>query len=78
MAKVLLERKDVNENLTWDLTAIFKNEEEFESAVEEAKKLTEDIETKFKGKLNTARSINQCLDKCRKSNKTNETFKHII
>lgn len=65
MAKVLLERKDVNENLTWDLTAIFKNEEEFESAVEEAKKLTEDIETKFKGKLNTATSINQCLDKLR-------------
>ena len=65
MAKELLERKDVDQNLTWDLTAIFKNEEEFESTIEEAIKLTEEIELKFKGKLNTSRLINQCLDDLR-------------
>ena len=65
MAKVLLERKDVDENLTWDLTGIFKTEEEFEATVEKAKMLSEEIETEFKGKLNTASVINQCLDKLR-------------
>lgn len=66
MPKVLLERKDVDEKLTWDLSAIFKTEEEFEQAVREAQKLTEEIELKFKGKLNTAKEINNCLDMLRK------------
>ncbi len=63
MAKELLERKDVDENLTWDLTAIFKTEEEFEKAINEIEKLTDDIEKEFKGKLNIAKNINKCLDK---------------
>ncbi|MBG0765904.1 MAG: hypothetical protein H0S78_13735 [Tissierellales bacterium] len=39
MAKVLLERKDVDENLTWDLTSIFKTEEDFEQGVKKAEDL---------------------------------------
>lgn len=66
MAKELLERKDVDENLTWDLSAIFKTEEEFEKAVKEIEKLTEEIEKEFKGKLDTAQTINECLDKLKK------------
>ncbi|MDR7855098.1 oligoendopeptidase F [Tissierella sp.] len=65
MAKVLLERKDVDVNLTWDLTAIFKTEEEYKEVVEKAKILSEEIEREFKGKLNAASVINQCLDKLR-------------
>lgn len=34
----LLERKDVDERLTWDLSGIFKTEKEYEEAVEEAQK----------------------------------------
>ncbi|HLR36218.1 MAG TPA: oligoendopeptidase F [Tissierellales bacterium] len=62
MAKELLERKDVDENLTWDLMAIFKTEEEFKETINKIEKLTDDIEKKFKGKLNIARNINKCLD----------------
>lgn len=68
MPKVLLERKDVDEKLTWDLSAIFKTEEEYESAVNEAQRLAEEIEQKFKGKLNSSENINHCLDELRALN----------
>lgn len=63
MGKVLLERKDVNQNLTWDLSTIFKTEEEFELSVEKADEMSIKIEKEFKGQLNTAEKINTCLDK---------------
>ena len=63
MGKVLLERKDVNQDLTWDLSTIFKTEEEFELSVEKADEMSMDIEKQFKGQLNTAENINNCLDK---------------
>ena len=66
MAKALLERKDVDQNLTWDLSGIFKTEVEFENAVKEAEDLANEIEKDFKGKLNTPSAINSCLDKVRK------------
>lgn len=63
MGKVILERKDVDENLTWDLTAIFKTEEEFEEMLKKSEELTDEIEKEFKGNLDNAESINNCLDK---------------
>lgn len=63
MSNKLLERKDVEEKLTWDLSAIFKTEEEYNEAVKKAQKLTEEIEKEFKGKLKTAEKVNTCLDK---------------
>lgn len=63
MAKALPERKDVNENITWDLTAIFKTEEDYERAVNEAEELSKELERDFKGNLNNADNINLCLDK---------------
>jgi oligoendopeptidase F len=63
MGKVILERKDVDENLTWDLTAIFKTEEEFEEMLKKSQELTDEIEKEFKGNLDNAESINNCLDK---------------
>lgn len=63
MGKVILERKDVDENLTWDLRAIFKTEEEFEEMLKKSQELTDEIEEEFKGKLNNAETINNCLDK---------------
>ena len=65
MTKEILVRKDVDEKLTWDLTAIFKTEEEFEQAVKEAEELTDEIEKEYKGKLNSSNAINNCLDKLR-------------
>lgn len=65
MTKEVLHRKDVDESLTWDLSAIFKSEEEFNTAVKKAESLTDEIEREFKGKLNEAKTINDCLDKLR-------------
>ncbi|NLM97564.1 MAG: oligoendopeptidase F [Halanaerobiaceae bacterium] len=65
MAKELLTRKEVNEAYTWDLTGIYRNGEEYQSAVEEVQRLTDKIAAGFKGKLSTAEAINQCLDNLR-------------
>ncbi|MFA7533921.1 MAG: oligoendopeptidase F [Tissierellaceae bacterium] len=65
MAKVLLERKDVDVNFTWDLTTIYETEEEFEQALTKIVSLTDEIEKEFKGNLNEAENINKCLDKLR-------------
>lgn len=63
MGKVLLERKDVDQELTWDLSTIFKTEEEFELSVKKASEMSMEIEKEFKGKLTSAGIINSCLDK---------------
>lgn len=65
MSKAILHRKDVDENLTWDLSAIFKTVEEFESTVKKAEDLTDEIEKEFKGNLKDINSINDCLNKLR-------------
>lgn len=63
MAKVLLERKEVDEKLTWDLTSIYKTEEDFEQAVKEAENLSIELEREYKGKLKDSDTVNSCLDK---------------
>lgn len=65
MPKTLKERKDVDKSLTWDLSAIFKTEEEYNTAVERAGELTEEIEKSYRRKLNNPKAINECLDKMR-------------
>jgi oligoendopeptidase F len=62
MKKTLKERKDVNQSLTWDLSAIYQTEEQYNSAIQEAQRLTEKIEKTYKGKLNSADIINECLN----------------
>jgi len=66
MAKVLKNRKDVDPALTWDLSAIYATDEKFQEAVKEMKELSLKIEKEYKGKLNTANKINECLDELRK------------
>ena len=66
MGKVLKERKDVDQSLTWDLSAIYATEEQYNSAVKGMEKLASEIEEDYKGKLNTSININACLDKMRK------------
>lgn len=62
MTKALVERKDVDVSLTWDLSAIYETEEAFQKDVETMKELSQKILEEYKGKLNTAEKINQCLD----------------
>ena len=61
MATQLLSRKDVPENLKWDLSLIYKSEEEMFAEFDRANKIIEKI-LSYKGKLNTAKAINECVD----------------
>ncbi|GMG97800.1 oligoendopeptidase F [Tepidimicrobium xylanilyticum] len=61
----LLDRKDVDERYTWDLSSIFKTEEEYEKKLEELVSLSKEAEEEFKGKLKDPKTINDCLDKLR-------------
>ncbi|MBU3189564.1 oligoendopeptidase F [Clostridium bowmanii] len=65
MGKTLKDRKDVEQSLTWDLSAIYSTEHQYNLAVKEIQGITSEVEKNYKGKLNTARNINQCLDKVR-------------
>ncbi|MDF2673393.1 MAG: oligoendopeptidase [Clostridiales bacterium] len=65
MPKTLKERKDVDQLLTWDLSAIYNTEEEYNSAVSRVQELTSQIESCYKEKLNSSDAINECLDKIR-------------
>ncbi|HYE11306.1 MAG TPA: oligoendopeptidase F [Patescibacteria group bacterium] len=67
MKKALKERNEVNQTLTWDLSAIYQTEEQYHSAIKEAQSLTEDIEKSYRGKLNSAEMIIQCLNQYRKA-----------
>lgn len=60
MAEQLKKRSEVPVELTWDLTALYKNDEEMFAALDEAKQLCDSIVTKYQGKLNTAEAINAC------------------
>lgn len=62
MAKEFKLRSEIEEQFTWDLSTIFKTEEEMQSTLNEAVKSTKEVEEKYKGKLNTAELINSCLD----------------
>ncbi|MDF2889958.1 MAG: oligoendopeptidase [Clostridia bacterium] len=67
MKKALKERNEVNQALTWDLSAIYQTEEQYLLAIGEAQRLTEDIEKNYRGKLYSADMIIQCLSQYRKA-----------
>ena len=67
MGKVFRKRSDVDKLITWDLSAIYKTEEEYNLAIKEAEKLAGEIEKNYKNKLNSAGVINECLDKLRET-----------
>ena len=62
----LITRKDVPEELTWDLSAIYATEEEMFKSAEKMDSLSKDIEQQYKGKLSTPAQINSCLDELRR------------
>jgi oligoendopeptidase F len=61
----MLKREEVDKNLTWDLTAIFKTEEDYLRDLDKLTEKTGQIEEQFKGKLDDAKNINECLDNLR-------------
>jgi len=66
MENNLKERKDVDQSLTWDLSIIYKDEEQYNLAVKEMQECALEIEKKYKGRLNSPEIINECLDKLKK------------
>ncbi|MBQ0001538.1 MAG: oligoendopeptidase F [Clostridiales bacterium] len=60
-------RNEVPVELTWDLTSIYKTEEDLRSDMEKVKALSIEMEKKYKGKLNTPEMIDACLDDLRES-----------
>lgn len=61
----LQKRKDVPVELTWDLSAIYSDESLWRNDVEKMKSLASELEQNYKGKLDNAKTINECLDKYR-------------
>ena len=57
----LARRKDVPEELKWDLSLIYKTEEDFQADLEAAKQLADKIEQAYPGKLNDPDRIVACL-----------------
>jgi oligoendopeptidase F len=55
-------RKDVPEELTWDLSLMYATEEDMYQDADQAKKLADEMEKKYKGNLTTPEIINACLD----------------
>ena len=58
-------RKDVPEELTWDLSLIYASEEDMLRDTERMKTMAKTIEDSYKGKLDTPEKINACLDEFR-------------
>lgn len=61
----IIDRKDVEKELTWDLSALFKTEKEYEDSLDKMVELSREIEKEFKGNLKDTKTINNCLDKLR-------------
>lgn len=62
MKKEIILRKDVDETRTWDLSAIYKSEEEFYKDVSKLNELVSHMVENYKGKLIDSKNINLCLD----------------
>ncbi|MCM1191594.1 MAG: oligoendopeptidase F [Butyrivibrio sp.] len=66
MAEELKDRKDIPEELTWDLTQIYAAEEDMLRDVEEVKRLVKYIEETYRGKLDTPERIEACVTQYRR------------
>lgn len=62
MADIIKDRKDIDEQYKWDLSSLFKSDEEFEEALKEIDSYVE-IASSYKGKLNNAKNIKEYFDK---------------
>ncbi|MDX9917373.1 MAG: oligoendopeptidase F [Gudongella sp.] len=65
MAGELPERKEIDRELTWDLSAIFKDENAFGEAIKKVEFIAERIIRDYKNNLKTPAEINGCLDELR-------------
>lgn len=57
-----MKRNEVDKNLTWDLTDIFKTEEDYKNALKEIVEKTDELVKTYEGKLDCYCTINSCLE----------------
>lgn len=69
MKQELKLRKDVPEELTWNLSLIYATEEAMYQDAEKVKTLCDRMVQEYKGKLDTPQRINACLDDFREVNR---------
>lgn len=62
MAKKILSRSEVDENLTWDLSAIFKDVSAYNESLNLILPKAKSLNDTFKDKINSADKINACVD----------------
>lgn len=63
MARELKPRSEIDVSLTWDLSHIFKTNEEYERTLKEVVEESKSIESTYKGKLDNPQIILECLEK---------------
>ena len=66
MADEIIFRKDVPQNLTWDLSLIYETEEEMYHDAQEMEELGRKVAEAYRGKLDTPENIEACLTEYRK------------
>lgn len=57
-----MKRNELDKNLTWDLTDIFKTEEDYKNALKEIVEKTDELVKIYEGKLDCYCTINSCLE----------------
>lgn len=62
MAEELKARSEVDENLTWDLSLLYKDEDALWADVKKMQELAAEIKSVYCGKLNDAKQIVACLE----------------
>lgn len=62
MSSELKPRKEIDISLTWNLSHIFKTDEEYEKTLKEVIESSSEIESKYKGKLSSTDTILKCID----------------
>ncbi|GFI64835.1 oligoendopeptidase F, plasmid [Lachnospiraceae bacterium] len=66
MAEELKDRKDVPEELTWNLANLYETREDMLRDADEMKRLAEHMAETYKGRLNTPETIQECLTEYRR------------
>ncbi len=61
MAEELKDRKEVSEELTWDLSRIYATEEDMLCDAREMERLTQEIVEKYKGRLDSPERMEACV-----------------
>jgi len=57
----MLERKDVKTELTWDLSPLFKTDEDCIKAFEDVRKEAKEFKSKYSGKIKNAKDVISCM-----------------